>query len=624
MQREEREVEELAELIWRLCRDKPLVGRSKLAARNLAKTLITAAKKAGVREVDWEGEVIQCDLSYSEQIGLFHRWLREHVGRIKPLEEYFKSKKEIDEYAYHVLVEQLKDLLSKTPEEAGLSSEEYEVEVEKLRSEIEEYEKRLKKPPVKLPPRPTPLEKRIEELKREVSELERESTILVEKGGEVESKTDRVFELLRLDRLCEALAEGKKAIREVDERIREIEAKLPEARGRRERLIRELRELRTKVTGRLLEEVGELLGRAEKTALPEIEPLRDRLTKLVKTVEEAREKAREKGRRLLDDYKRIIEEKLREQKAKIYRLDPADEEYCYLAARISYYRVHDEAVKKVLGELEATIVEEREAPPLKIILVDFRRAKIPVKPPAVAPEVVEKKWREMVEYAKRLVEEWIRLYVKPEKAVGVRMALERALREVEGDVKELLKAGKPELAEEEFKRALEDVAKTVVSIAPKAREHPEIQRLLPELKRPPTAIGIPVEELPPEMWTAAMKPPGLGREAWKWARFFAKLERMATRIPSIYERPSLEGHPNPWISQFPPGGVVKEGFIYLHPTCATGLAKIAETAGVKVNPADYVRGVSVEEFKRLIDAIYPKVSESAREWLNLLRSGLGI
>jgi hypothetical protein len=165
----------------------------------------------------------------------------------------------------------------------------------------------------------------------------------------------------------------------------------------------------------------------------------------------------------------------------------------------------------------------------------------------------------------------------------------------------------------------------VVSIAPKAREHPEIQRLLPEVARPPAPlVGVSVEELPPEMWTAAMKPPGLGRGAWKWARFFAKLERMATRIPSIYERPSLEGHPNPWISQFPPAGAVKEGVVYLHPTCATGLAKIAETAGVKVEPSEYVRGVSVEELRRLLDSIYPKVSPGAREWIDLLRRGLGI
>jgi hypothetical protein len=148
---------------------------------------------------------------------------------------------------------------------------------------------------------------------------------------------------------------------------------------------------------------------------------------------------------------------------------------------------------------------------------------------------------------------------------------------------------------------------------------------VPEARRPPaTLIGVPVEELPPEMWAAAMKPPGLGREAWKWARFLAKLEKMLTRAPSIYERPSLEGHPNPWISQFPPLGEVKEGVAYLHPTCAAGLAKIAEAAGVKVDPAAYVRGVSVEELRRLIDSIYPKVGGSAREWLDLLRRVLGI
>jgi hypothetical protein len=415
---EDREVEELAELIWRLCRDKPLVRRNRLLARNLARTLLTTAQRLGVRDIDWEGEIIQCDLSYSEQIGLFYRWLRERVGRVKPLSEYFESKREIEEYSYYALSEQLRQLESMSPEEAGMTREEYERELERLRREVEEYERRLRKPrrppPAPPPPRvPVELERRVEELKREVSELEKLSIALVERGNRLEVTAGRIFELYRLDKLCEVLAEGRRVIGEVEAGLREIEAKLPEAVGKRERLIRELSELRAKASGRLLEEVSELLERAKRAAFPDTGSLREMLTKLVKTVEEAREKAREKGRRLLDEYKRLIEERLREYKARIYRLDPVDEEYCYLAARISCYRAHEEAVKRVLRELGAIVAEEREAPPLKILLVDFRRAKVPAKPPAITPEVVEKKWRELVDYAKRLTEEWIRLYVKP-------------------------------------------------------------------------------------------------------------------------------------------------------------------------------------------------------------------
>jgi hypothetical protein len=406
---------------------------------------------------------------------------------------------------------------------------------------------------------------------------------------------------------------------EVKKKVEELKRRLRDLRARIERWamlkISDVAEMNA-----VYREIGEVLRELAKlNPHPEAEQLR-------REAEQLREAVKGKMKELGYDPeapREVVEKRRRfedyvSSRVRVYRFDWTD-----LRCHISYHARVESQLLDALRELGAVVERIVEAkPPLKVVYVDFSKAKLP--PPL--PEEVERKWREMVERAKRLVEEWIRLYVaRLEKAHGVRMALERALREVEGPVKELLRAGKPEMVEEELRLSLKDVARVVVSIAPKAREHPEIQRLLPEVARPPAPlVGVPVEELPPEMWTAAMKPPGLGREAWKWARFFAKLERMATRIPSIYERPSLEGHPNPWISQFPPGGAVKEGVVYLHPTCATGLAKIAETAGVKIEPSEYVRGVSVEELRRLLDSIYPKVSPSAREWIDLLRRGLGI
>jgi hypothetical protein len=407
-----------------------------------------------------------------------------------------------------------------------------------------------------------------------------------------------------------------------------------EAKRKLEEIKRRLRDLRARIEkwamlkisdvsemNAVYREIGEVLRELAKVnPHPETKPLRREAEQLREAV---KERLKELGydpevpRETLEKRRRF-EDYVKGRVPRTYRFDWTD-----LKCRVSYHAEVERQLLDALREIGAVVEKIVEArPPLKVAYVDFSQAKTP----PLLPEAVEKKWRELADYAKRLTEEWIRLYVKPEKAPGVRMALERALREAESDVKGLLRAGKPELAEAELRRALQHVARVVVSIAPKAREHPEIQALVPELTRPtPTGlVGVPLEELPPEMWTAAMKPPGLGRGAWKWARWFAKLERISTRIPSVYERPSLEGHPNPWISQFPPAGAVKDGVVYLHPTCATGLARIAETAGVKVDPSEYVRGVRVEELKRLIETVEPRVSPSAREWLRLLREILRI
>jgi mRNA-degrading endonuclease RelE of RelBE toxin-antitoxin system len=410
-----------------------------------------------------------------------------------------------------------------------------------------------------------------------------------------------------------------------------------ERKRRLEELKRRLRDLRARIErwamlkisdvaemNAVYREIGEVLRELAKlNPHPEAERLKREAEQLREAV---KERLKELGHdpeapREVVEKRRRFEDYVRGRVPRVYRFDWTD-----LRCRISYHAEAERQLLDALREVGAVVERVVEArPPLKVAYVDFSKAKLP--PPL--PEEVERRWREMAERARRLVEEWIRLYVaRPEKAHGVRMALERALRDVESTVKELLRAGKPEMAEEELRIALKDVARVVVSVAPKAREHPEIQWLLPEVARPPALappVAPPIEFLPPEFWSAAMKPPGLGREAWKWARFLAKVERYwATRATPSILSPGPAEHPNPYISAFPPGGVVKGGVAYLSSAAISGLCKLAEKAGVKVDPAKLALGISVDELKRLIDTIYPKVDEYGKEWLDLLRQALGI
>jgi len=315
---------------------------------------------------------------------------------------------------------------------------------------------------------------------------------------------------------------------EVKKKLEDLKRRLRDLRVRIERWamlkISDVAEMNAvyREIGEILRELAKLNPNPEAESLKrEAERLREAVKERMKEIGYDPEAPREvvEKRRRFEDY-------IKSKVPGVYRFDWTG---TTLRCRVSYYVKVEKELLDVLKELGAVVERVAEAGPLRVAYVDFSKAKLP----PVVPEEVERRWRAMVEHAKRFTEELIKLYVtKPEKALGVRMALERALRDVESDVKEFLRVGKPELAEEEFRRVLEEVAKTVVSIAPKAKEHPEVQRLLPELKKPPAppalppALPLPTELLPPELWTAAMKPPGLGREAWKWARFLAKLERL--------------------------------------------------------------------------------------------------
>jgi len=328
--------------------------------------------------------------------------------------------------------------------------------------------------------------------------------------------------------------------------------------------------------------------------------------------------------------RRAFEEYLRTRVPRIYRVDWSG----FYTARISYHAEVEEALKRAVEETGARVTRIVEAkPPLKVMYADFTPAKIPVAPPAPAPPPTpptrpkvllpvveaEEKWRRIVEDARKLVEEWIKLYVPTPKAPAVRAALNRALGEVESDVKELLRAGRPEMAEEEVNRVLREVAEVVVSINPKAREHPRIKALIPEKPPAPSPVAIPpMEEIP---WWMPGKPAGVGWPTWKWAKYFAKLESLMratyerTKYPTI--PPLLRGHPNPWVEQFPPLVESKDNTVELHPTTMAGLVRIAERAGVKLT-------VQTEWSKRellgLIDSLYrsPKLGSHEREWLDLL------
>jgi hypothetical protein len=117
-----------------------------------------------------------------------------------------------------------------------------------------------------------------------------------------------------------------------------------------------------------------------------------------------------------------------------------------------------------------------------------------------------------------------------------------------------------------------------------------------------------------------IKPPGVGPETFKWARWLAKLERFAmAREPVGMVAPRVPGARNPYIEMFPPMSSVEDDFVKLHPATVAGLVRIGERAGVRVPAKTDWR---VEELLRLIDSIYGRVGASEREWLDELRGQL--
>jgi len=333
--------------------------------------------------------------------------------------------------------------------------------------------------------------------------------------------------------------------------------------------------------------------------------------------------------RVVMEKRRAFEDYLRTRVPRLYRVDWSG----FYTARISYHSGSEPDLRKALEEVGAKILRVVEGKGmLKVMYADFTPAKAPAPaPPAPKPQApvsVEEEWKKIVGEVRRLAEEWITLYVPPVKAPGVRAAVERVLREIEPDVKALLRAGRAEEAGHYAESAMREVAEVVVSINPRAREHPRIKALVPapvatRPAAPAPAAGLTAGEIP---WWMPGKPPGVGWQTWKWAKFLAKLESM---MRAQYERmagiptmpPMLRGHPNPWVEAFPPLAESKDGRVELHPTTAAGLVKIAERAGLRV-------GVKTEwgkeELLRLISTLSqsPRLGSHEREWLSLLRDAV--
>jgi hypothetical protein len=303
------------------------------------------------------------------------------------------------------------------------------------------------------------------------------------------------------------------------------------------------------------------------------------------------------------------------KKVPVYRIDWRDEEYNYLGARISYHRDVEEALKKAVEELGGKVEKVVSArPPLKIMYADFRGVKIPVPPPK-PPVPVEKRLEELRREFIAKVRKWAELYA-PKKLEAVLRDAEEEFRKSEKDLREAVLAGREDMVKDIMTSLLRDKARVIVSISRRALEHPEIAELLPPPPKPP-AVAPPVPGVP-GVEVMVRGPP----EVMKWAKWLARTERILFGIRSLgfFLRPSVE-HPNPYISQFPPLGEVKAGRAILDPVTAAGLVKICQQLGIPLEPTtDW----DVDVLRRLLDDIYRRGNQLIREWVDALRSTLGI
>jgi len=315
------------------------------------------------------------------------------------------------------------------------------------------------------------------------------------------------------------------------------------------------------------------------------------------------------------EVQRRVEEYIR-GKVPIYRIDWRDEEYSYLGARISFHRDVEEALKKAVEELGGKVEKVVSArPPLKIMYADFRGVKIPVPPPK-PPVPVEKRLEELRREFIAKVRKWAELYT-PKKLEAVLRDAEEEFRKSVKDLREAVLAGREDMVKDIMTSLLRDKARVIVSINRRALEHPEIAELLPPPPKPPT-VAPPAPRVP-GIEVLFRGPP----EVMKWAKYLAKLERLtATGLPTpIISSPTIPGHPNPWIAQFPPMGEVVGNRVELHPKTMAGLVKICEMLKI---PAEIKTEWGLNELKAILDEIYRRGTPHMRGWVDALRSTLGI
>jgi len=362
--------------------------------------------------------------------------------------------------------------------------------------------------------------------------------------------------------------------------------------------------------------IGEILRELSKyNPDPEAVRLRSEAEELMRM---AREKARELGVDLGDpvrpspEFRARVEEYLR-RIPRVYRIDWLRDRP--FAARISFHREARDELLRALREIGARVVREIPVrPPMMLVEADFTGAKPPEapKPRPKPPVPVEERLRRLKREFMQRIEAWATLYLRGERRRAFIADAERQWSEREYDIRVALEEGREDLAESIVTELLRDKARVLVSLSRKAREHPEISRLLPpEVARappaPPGLAGIP--SLPPRVM--------------KWARWLTKLETMTFapryRAP-LAPRPSLV-HPNPFIAEFPPMGERVNDEVVLHPATVAGLAKLADMAGVAIPRKTRWR---VSELRMVLEEIYDRVSPNGREWISTLREALGI
>jgi predicted transcriptional regulator len=246
----------------------------------------------------------------------------------------------------------------------------------------------------------------------------------------------------------------------------------------------------------------------------------------------------------------------------------------------------------------------------------------PPTPPPKPPEGTDEASK-LIESARTKVKEWVGLYVPKARAQAVLDSFENMVKDERASIEALLRAGKKEQAQDVIKSILEYIAKIIISISTRAKQNPEIAKYagvtteeaiaeVPEIYKPKEEeerIGFrPKEE--------ERGFPGYPSFAKWWESRMSFISRAygAGAIPPINPQ-----HPNPYLGMFPIFVSKRNGIIELSGTTFSGLRKILEQAGIKI---EYRASFTREELVTLIESAYDQVSKDAKEWLDELKSKL--
>jgi uncharacterized membrane protein/polyhydroxyalkanoate synthesis regulator phasin len=246
----------------------------------------------------------------------------------------------------------------------------------------------------------------------------------------------------------------------------------------------------------------------------------------------------------------------------------------------------------------------------------------PPTPPPKPPEGTDEASK-LIESARTKVKEWVGLYVPKTRAQAVLDSFENMVKDERASIEALLRAGKKEQAQDVIKSILDYIAKIIISISTRAKQNPEIAKY----------AGVPTEEAiaeVPEIYKPKEEEERIGfRPKEEESRFpgypsFAKWwESRMSFVSRAYGAgaipPIIPEHPNPFLGMFPIFVSKRNGIIELSGTTFSGLRKILEQAGIKI---EYRASFTREELLTLIESAYDKVSKNAKEWLDELKSKL--